>query len=103
MSASSSRRLKRRDLRERTFVGLARGEHIIYSDGTGQRGGITFDERRSNIYKSFRATRSGPDSDVDPAEQVAFYDPGLGTVPDPFPLPSVRFNWIQFARRSTGT
>jgi uncharacterized protein (DUF2235 family) len=54
---------------------------VIYSDGTGQRGGLIFDERRSNIYKLFRATRCGPDSSVDPAEQVTFYDPGLGTVP----------------------
>ena len=30
---------------------------VIYSDGTGQYGGRLFDERRSNIYKLFRATR----------------------------------------------
>jgi uncharacterized protein (DUF2235 family) len=54
---------------------------IIYSDGTGQRGGRLFDERRSNVYKLFRATRCGPDSSVDPAKQLAFYDPGLGTAP----------------------
>src|SRR6266567_7602437 len=54
---------------------------IIYSDGTGQRGGLLFDERRSNIYKLFRATRCGPDSSVDPADQLTFYDPGLGTAP----------------------
>ena len=54
---------------------------IIYSDGTGQRGGLMFDERRSNVYKLFRATRCGPDSSVNPAEQLAFYDPGLGTLP----------------------
>jgi len=52
---------------------------VIYSDGTGQRGGVLFDERRSNIYKLYRATRCGPDSSVDPAEQYAFYDPGIGT------------------------
>jgi uncharacterized protein (DUF2235 family) len=52
---------------------------VIYSDGTGQRGGVLFDERRSNIYKLYRATRCGPDSTVDPAEQYAFYDPGIGT------------------------
>jgi uncharacterized protein (DUF2235 family) len=40
-----------------------------------------FDERRSNIYKLFRATRCGPDSFVNPAEQLTFYDPGLGTAP----------------------
>jgi len=54
---------------------------VIFSDGTGQRGGLLFDERRSNIYKLFRATRCGPDSSVDPAQQLTFYDPGLGTLP----------------------
>ena len=54
---------------------------LIYSDGTGQRGGVAFDERRSNIYKLYRATRCGPDSTIDPSEQVAFYDPGIGTRP----------------------
>jgi uncharacterized protein (DUF2235 family) len=54
---------------------------VIYSDGTGQRGGRLFDERRSNIYKLYRATRCGPDSTVNPAEQLTFYDPGLGTAP----------------------
>lgn len=54
---------------------------VILSDGTGQRGGLLFDERRSNIYKLYRATRSGPDSCVDATKQSAFYDPGLGTLP----------------------
>jgi uncharacterized protein (DUF2235 family) len=54
---------------------------IILSDGTGQRGGVLVDERRSNIYKLFRATRCGPDSGIDPKQQVAFYDPGIGTLP----------------------
>src|SRR3954452_21272746 len=54
---------------------------VIFADGTGQRGGMLVDERRSNIYKLFRATRCGPDSDVDPKDQVAFYDPGIGTLP----------------------
>jgi len=54
---------------------------VIFSDGTGQRGGVLVDERRSNIYKLYRATRCGPDSSVDPAEQLAFYDPGIGTLP----------------------
>ena len=52
---------------------------VIYSDGTGQRGGVLFDERRSNIYKLYRATRCGPDGSVDPKEQYAFYDAGIGT------------------------
>ena len=54
---------------------------VIFSDGTGQRGGVFFDENRSNIYKLYRATRCGPDSTVDPAQQLTFYDPGLGTRP----------------------
>jgi uncharacterized protein (DUF2235 family) len=54
---------------------------VIFSDGTGQRGGVLVDERRSNIYKLYRATRVAPDSCVDPARQTAFYDPGLGTLP----------------------
>ncbi len=67
----------------------ANGEHdfgvakniVILADGTGQRGGVMVDERRSNIYKLFRATRCGPNSCVDPKEQVALYDAGIGTLP----------------------
>jgi uncharacterized protein (DUF2235 family) len=54
---------------------------LIFSDGTGQAGGISFDETRSNIYKLYRATRVGPDSPVNPAEQIAYYDAGLGSKP----------------------
>ena len=52
---------------------------LIFSDGTGQAGGFRFDEKRSNIYKLYRATRCGPDLSIDPREQAAFYDPGLGS------------------------
>jgi hypothetical protein len=55
---------------------------LIFSDGTGQAGGIAFDEDRSNIYKLYRATRCGPDSSINPNEQVTFYDPGLGSPAD---------------------
>lgn len=55
---------------------------VIYSDGTGQAGGFRFDEDRSNVYKLYRATRCGPDSSIDPREQVAFYDVGLGSQAD---------------------
>ena len=55
---------------------------LIFSDGTGQAGGILVDENRSNIYKLFRAARVGPDSTIDPARQLAFYDPGLGPQSD---------------------
>ena len=63
---------------------------LIFSDGTGQSGGVTFDEDRTNIYKLFRATRCGPDSIIEPSEQMAFYDPGLGSPRDNrFP-----FGWL---------
>jgi uncharacterized protein (DUF2235 family) len=52
---------------------------VIFSDGTGQRGGVYFDEARTNIYKLYRAARCGPDSLIHPERQLAFYDPGLGT------------------------
>lgn len=52
---------------------------LIFADGTGQAGGVRPDQQLSNIYKLFRATRVGPDSPIDPKDQVAYYDPGLGT------------------------
>jgi uncharacterized protein (DUF2235 family) len=52
---------------------------LIFSDGTGQAGGLMPDEVRSNVYKLFRATRCGPDTKIDPDKQLAFYDPGLGS------------------------
>ena len=77
---------------------------VIYSDGTGQRGGLMFDERRSNVYKLYRATRCGPDSSVNPAEQLTFYDPGLGTLPPGNGLLVVRaWRWFyNLASRATG-
>ncbi|WP_370284908.1 phospholipase effector Tle1 domain-containing protein [Pseudooceanicola nanhaiensis] len=51
----------------------------IFSDGTGQMGGVRPDQRLSNIYKMYRAMRPGPDSPISPKDQVCFYDPGLGT------------------------
>lgn len=67
---------------------------VIFSDGTGQAGGFRFDENRSNIYKLYRATRCGPDSSIDPREQVAFYDPGLGSQADGGHLAGRIFRWI---------
>jgi uncharacterized protein (DUF2235 family) len=55
---------------------------IIFSDGTGQAGGINFDEARTNVYKMYRACRVGPDTAVNPLEQVAYYDAGLGSAAD---------------------
>lgn len=51
---------------------------LIFSDGTGQVGGLRPDQRLSNVYKMYRAMRPGPDSPISPHQQVAFYDPGLG-------------------------
>lgn len=42
-------------------------------------GGARPDQRLSNVYKMYRAMRPGPDSPISPKDQVAFYDPGLGT------------------------
>lgn len=55
---------------------------LLFVEGTGNEGGILPDESRTNVYKLYRATRSGPDSIVDPAKQVAFYIHGIGT-PEP--------------------
>ena len=54
---------------------------LIFSDGTGQAGGLTPDENVSNIYKLYRATRCGPETGIDPSQQLTFYDPGLGSQP----------------------
>lgn len=51
---------------------------LIFSDGTGQIGGLRPEQRLSNVFKMYRASRPGPDNDIDPREQVAFYDAGLG-------------------------
>jgi hypothetical protein len=55
---------------------------VVFSDGTGQDGGVRPDQRLSNVYKLYRATRIGPDSPIDPRDQIAFYDAGLGTDDD---------------------
>jgi len=52
---------------------------VIFSDGTGQDGGARPEQRRSNVYKLYKACCVGPESPIDPNQQVAFYDPGLGT------------------------
>ncbi len=76
---------------------------MVLSDGTGQRGGLFFDERRSNIYKLYRATRCGPDSSIDPKRQAAFYDPGLGTLPGGVDSPVAAFRSLyNLASQATG-
>lgn len=52
---------------------------VVFSDGTGQSGGVRPEQRLSNIYKLYRACRVDPLNDIDPEQQVAFYDAGLGT------------------------
>lgn len=51
---------------------------LIFSDGTGQIGGMRPDQRLSNIYKMYRAMRPGPASPIKWSKQVSFYDAGLG-------------------------
>jgi uncharacterized protein (DUF2235 family) len=75
---------------------------VIYSDGTGQDGGVRPEQRMSNIYKMFRATRPGPDSSIDPREQVAFYDPGLGTDTSAVGLTSIRRSLTKLLSSVTG-
>jgi uncharacterized protein (DUF2235 family) len=55
---------------------------LIFSDGTGQAGGLMPDQSLSNVYKLYRATRCDPLSGIDPNKQLAFYDPGLGSKGD---------------------
>lgn len=55
---------------------------VIFSDGTGQDGGVRPDQRLSNVYKLYRAARVDPLNAIDPGEQICFYDPGLGTDDD---------------------
>lgn len=77
---------------------------LIFSDGTGQVGGLKPDQRLSNIYKLYRASRVSPENTIDPDAQIAFYDPGLGTSDKDEPIWSRPIN---FVRRSlamaTGT
>jgi len=55
---------------------------VVFSDGTGEQGGVRPDQVLTNVYKLYRASRVSGDNLVDPAKQVAFYDPGLGTIND---------------------
>jgi hypothetical protein len=77
---------------------------LIFSDDTGQAGGLRPDESRSNIYKLYRATRCGPDTAIDPREQLAFYDAGLGSRPPGGALFVTRaYRWLHnVASQATG-
>ena len=61
---------------------------LVFADGTGNEGGLLPDESRTNVYSLFRATRVGSDSTIDPAQQLAFYVPGIGT-----PIPGSTSWW----------
>jgi uncharacterized protein (DUF2235 family) len=64
---------------------------LIFADGTGNEGGLLPDESRTNVYKLYRATRTGPESIIDPRKQLAFYVPGIGT-----PTPRHDTRWDRF-------
>jgi uncharacterized protein (DUF2235 family) len=75
---------KRRDDEDRVRGKLSTRDSIpknivVYSDGTGQDGGVRPEQRVSNVYKLYRASRVSFEIAIDPCEQVVFYDPGLGT------------------------
>lgn len=103
--------LRCRPVAERLFLSLPlTGEAdmpkniLIFSDGTGQAGGLRPDENRSNIYKLYRATRCAPDTAIDPQEQLAFYDAGLGSRPPGGALFVTRaYRWLHnVASQATG-
>lgn len=84
-------------------TGAAAGRNIvIFSDGTGQEGGIRQDQRLSNIYKLYRAARVGPDNRIDPDEQVTFYDAGLGTDGSAVGITGLRRGWTRLLSSITG-
>jgi hypothetical protein len=84
------------------YPGASGRNIVILSDGTGQRGGVYFDEARSNIYKLYRATRCGPDSSIPPERQLAFYDPGLGTRSTSSVLTSLARTIYNYVSQATG-
>ena len=54
---------------------------VICLDGTGNQ----FKEHNSNVVKLFRVLRR------DPEKQVAYYDPGVGTLADPdYKMPTTK-------------
>lgn len=82
------------------FAGEAMSKNIVvFSDGTGQVGGLKPEQRLSNIYKLYRACRVDPQNDINPAEQIAFYDPGLGTDEGT----SGWFKWSRWAKKLLGS
>ena len=77
---------------------------LIFSDGTGQAGGLKPEQRLSNIYKLYRATKIGPDSIIDPQQQVAYYDAGIGSDLDDKVVRLSKFKTVwKFFSMATGT
>ena len=77
---------------------------LIFSDGTGQAGGLKPEQRLSNIYKLYRATKIGPDSIIDPQQQVAYYDAGVGSDLDDKVVRLSKFKTVwKFFSMATGT
>lgn len=68
---------------------------LVFADGTGNEGGLIPDESRTNVYKLYRATCTGPDATIDPSRQIAFYIPGVGT-PPPGKFQDLRAAWDSF-------
>ena len=60
---------------------------LIFADGTGNEGGLLPEERQTNVYKLYAATRIRPHSPIKPDEQLAFYVNGIGTPEPGAPLP----------------
>ena len=73
------------------FYGLSMKNILVFSDGTANdtgglgdkpRPAITPDLELSNIYRLYVASNPVYQADINPREQVAFYDPGLGSKED---------------------
>lgn len=76
---------------------------VIFSDGTGQVGGLVPDASHSNVYKLYRAARCDPDSSINPEHQLTFYDPGLGSAADGEDIAIGWLRWIyNLLARATG-
>jgi uncharacterized protein (DUF2235 family) len=54
---------------------------VVFADGTGQRGGTFSRKPEQHLQALPGHPVRGPEYSVNPAEQLAFYDPGVGTEP----------------------
>jgi hypothetical protein len=48
---------------------------VVYSDGTGQDGGVRPEQRISNVYKMYRSSYVHPDNPIVPPNRFAFMIP----------------------------